>query len=164
MKIEIVFKDGRKETFESVSSFSVTEDVAVNQALDATEVRTEVKQARGREVAQTPTEGKLFEVNLLGMDRSLFRKRRNDQRQEWTRQVIWEAFAEADKHPEEYAEPFYNLIPAKDWEGYKTVAELKQYANDLGGQMTDWVQQALEWAEIVGRLSVTILILQSGTA
>ena len=38
-------------------------------------------------------------------------------------------------------------MPEKKWNGYKTVAELKAYANDLDGQMADWVEQALEWAQ-----------------
>ena len=149
MKLEIVFKDGRKETFESVASFSVTEEPAVNQGTNAIEVRPEVNKPSAREVAQTPTEGKLFEINPFGMDRSHFKKERGNQRQEWTRQIINEAFAEIDKCPQKYAEPFYTLIPEKTWDDYKTVDELKQYAKDLGGQMADWIQQALEWAQCI---------------
>lgn len=124
MKMEIVFKDGRKETFDGVVSFKVTYDVA-----------------------QTPTEGKLFEVNPLGIDRSKFEKPMSDQQQEWTRQIIQEAFNEVDKNPEKYASAFYTLMPEKKWQGHKTVAKLKEYAKDLGGQTADWVEQALEWAQ-----------------
>lgn len=126
MKLENVFLDGRKETFDGVVSFNVTE---------------------ASDVAQTPSEGKLFEVNPLGIDRSKFEKPMSNRQQEWTRQIIQEAFAEADKHPEKYASAFYTLIPEKKWDSYKTVAELKAYANDLGGLMADWVEQALEWAQ-----------------
>lgn len=135
MKLEIVFKDGRKETFDGVASFNVTEEQTVNEECHASDM------------AQTPAEEKLFEVNPLGIDRSKFEKSMSDQQQEWTRQIIQEAFAEVDKHPEKYASAFYTLIPEKKWYGYKTVAELKAYANDLGGQMADWVEQALEWAQ-----------------
>ena len=135
MKLEIVFKDGRKETFDSVASFNVTEE------------KTAKEECHASDVAQIPTEGKLFEVNPLGIDRSKFEKSMSDQRQEWTRQIIQEAFAEVDKHPEKYASAFYTLMPAKKWNGYKTVAELKAYANDLGGHMAYWVEQALEWAQ-----------------
>ena len=38
-------------------------------------------------------------------------------------------------------------MPEKKWNGLKTVAELNAYANDLDGQMADWVEQALEWAQ-----------------
>ena len=38
-------------------------------------------------------------------------------------------------------------MPEKKWNDYKTVAELNAYANDLDGQMADWVEQALEWAQ-----------------
>jgi len=135
MKLEIVFKDGRKETFDCVASFNVTEEQTVNE------------ECNEFDVAQTPTEGKLFEVNPLRIDRSNFEKPMRDQRQEGTRQIIQEAFAEVDKHPEKYASAFYTLIPEEKWDGYKTVEELKAYANDLGGLMADWVEQALEWAQ-----------------
>lgn len=135
MKLEIVFKDGRKETFDGVASFNVTEEQITNE------------ECHTSDVAQIPTEGKLFEVNPLGIDRSKFEKPMSNKRQEWTRQIIQEAFAEVDKHPEKYASAFYTLIPEKKWNGYKTIAELKAYANDLGGQMADWVEQALEWAQ-----------------
>ena len=135
MKLEIVFKDGRKETFDSVVSFNVTEEQTANE------------ECHTPEVAQPPSEGQPFEINPLGIDRSGFEKPMKDQRQERTRQIIQEAFAEVDKYPEKYASPFYTLIPKKKWNDYKTVAELKKYANDIGGMMADWVEQALEWAQ-----------------
>ena len=135
MKLEIVFKDGRKETFDGVASFNVTEEQITNEECHASDV------------AQTLTEGKLFEVNPFGIDRSKFEKPMSNRQQEWTRQIIQEAFAEVDKHPEKYASVFYTLIPEKKWNGYKNVAELKVYANELGGLMADWVEQALEWAQ-----------------
>ena len=135
MKLEIVFKDGRKETFDGVVSFNVTEEQITK------------KECHASDLAQTPSEGKLFEVNPLGIDRSKFEKPMSNRQQEWTRQIIQKAFAEVDKHPEKYASAFYTLMPEKKWNGYKTVAELKAYANDLDGQMADWVEQALEWAQ-----------------
>ena len=135
MKLEIVFKDGRKETFDGVASFNVTEEQVTNE------------ECHTSDVAQIPTEGKLFEVNPLGIDRSKFEKPMSNEKQEWIRQIIQEAFAEVDKHPEKYASEFYTLIPEKKWKGDKTVAELKAYANELGGLMADWVEQALEWAQ-----------------
>ena len=135
MKLEIVFKDGRKETFDGVVSFNVTEEQITKEECHASDL------------AQTPSEGKLFEVNPLGIDRSKFEKPMSNRKQELTRQIIQKAFAEVDKHPEKYASAFYTLMPEKKWNGYKTVAELKVYANDLDGQMADWVEQALEWAQ-----------------
>lgn len=99
------------------------------------------------EVTQTPTEGKLFYVNSLGIDRKDFQNPKRDPMQERTRQIIQEAFAEVDKHPEKYAAPFYTLIPEKNWIAYKTPSELNEYANYLGGVMANWVEQALEWAQ-----------------
>ena len=130
MKLEIVFTDGRKETFSDVASFNVTEEKITNS-----------------DVVQTPTEGKLFEVKPLGIDRSKFEKPKSNNQQEWTRKIINKAFTEVDKNPEKYAYVFYTLIPEKKWNGYKTVKELKEYANELGGLMADWVEQALEWAQ-----------------
>ena len=135
MKLEIVFKDGRKETFGGVVSFNVTEEQITKEECHASDL------------AQTPSEGKLFEVNPLGIDRSKFEKPMSNRKQEWTRQIIQKAFAEVDKHPEKYASAFYTLMPEKKWNGLKTVAELNAYANDLDGQMADWVEQALEWAQ-----------------
>ena len=135
MKLEIVFKDGRKKTFDSVASFNVTEEQTANEECHASDV------------AQTPTEGKPFEVNPLGIDRSKFENPMSDRQQEWTRQIIQEAFAEVDQNPQKYASAFYTMIPEKKWNGNKNVAELKAYANDLGGLMADWVEQALEWAQ-----------------
>lgn len=135
MKLEIVFKDGRMEIFDSVVSFNVTEEQTANE------------ECHTPEVIQTPTEGKLFAVNPLKMDRSNFKNPMSDKRQEWTRQIIQEAFAEVDKYPEKYASLFYTLIPEKNWNGYKTVEELKQLACELGDHNANWVEQALEWAQ-----------------
>ncbi len=135
MKLEVVFKDGRKETFDSVVGFNVTEEQTANE------------ECHTPEVAQPPSEGELFEVNPLGIDRSNFKKLMKDERQERTRQIIQEAFAEVDKKPEKYALPFYTLIPKETLVGDKTVRDLMIYAIDLGGLMADWVEQALEWAQ-----------------
>ena len=81
------------------------------------------------------------------MDRSKFENPMSDGRQEWTRGAIREAFAELDKHPEKYAATFYTLIPEKKWKGNKLVADLEEYANNLGGYMADRIEQFLEWAQ-----------------
>lgn len=135
MKLEIVFEDGRKEIFDSVESFNVTDKQTANEGCNTPEI------------AQIPSEGKFFEINPLEIYRSKFEKPMKDQNQEVTRQLILEAFAEVDKHPEKYASTFYTLTPKKNWEKPKTFAELKKYANDLGGMMANWVDQALEWAQ-----------------
>ena len=49
--------------------------------------------------------------------------------------------------PEKYASLFYTMIPEKTWNGYKRFDEFKQYANECGGQMADWVQWSLELAQ-----------------
>lgn len=135
MKLEIIFKDGRKETLESVVKFNVTEKQTANE------------ECHTLDVAHAPREGEPFRINPLGIDRSSFEKTMKDSKQEWTRKIIQEAFAEVDKYPEIYASQFYTLVPKKKRDDYKTVAELQKYADDLGGIMADWVEQALEWAQ-----------------
>lgn len=134
MKVEIVFKNGKKETFDGIASFNVITNEKCHET----------------DVARAPTEGKLFEVKPLRIDRRMFKMPRADPQQEWTRQIIREAFAEVDKHPGRYGSTFYTLIPKiskKKWGGYKVIAGLEGYANDLGGLMAEWVEQALEWAQ-----------------
>lgn len=99
------------------------------------------------ELAKAPTEGKMFEVNMAKISKSLFRKRKNDWRQEKTRKCIIEAFKEVDMFPEKYGTVFYTYIPGKKWNIEKTMFEFEQYANALGGCMSNWVEQALEWAQ-----------------
>lgn len=103
----------------------------------------------GREVVQTSTEGKWFEVNPLGIDRSLFEKPISDEKQEWVRQIILKAFIELDKHPEKYSSTFYTQFAEKDEYGRKieTQDECMEYANYLGGRLADWVEEALQWAQ-----------------
>ena len=112
------------------------------------------------EITQIPTEGKLFEVKPLEIDRSKFEfekpiiiktwwieDKQFKEQESWVRQMIKDAFAKVDNHPERYASAFYTLIPEKEWDGYKSIAELKAYARNLGGLMANWVEQALEWAQ-----------------
>jgi len=132
MKVEIVFKDGRKETFDNVASFNVAEE------------------HHKRKRIKSPEEGVRFEVTPQEIDQGLFQEEKTDKAQEKARRLILEAFAELEKCPEKYGSQFYTLIPLKDWSGCKTAEELKRYAISLGGVMADWVQQALEWAQRIG--------------
>lgn len=137
MKLEIVFKDGRKATFDDVVSFNVTEEAKTDEKIAILK--------KDFEMANTPTEGKLFEVNPLEIDRSKFEKVFTDTQMENTRQTIQEAFEEVDKSPEKYAHPFYTLIP--EHKPCRVLAETIDYAKELGGYMADWVEQAMEWAQ-----------------
>lgn len=98
------------------------------------------------EGCNTPTEGKAFAINPMAIDRSLFSKKRKDEWQERTRQRILDAFTEVDANPEKYAKPFKTMIMKKTWKGSKTFIELIEMANTVG-RLTDWVEQALEWAQ-----------------
>ena len=99
------------------------------------------------EVAQKPTEGKLFEVKPLAIDQILFKKERKDKRQEKMRRIILEAFEESKKNPEKYSKNFRTMIPQKYWPREKTIADLEEIASKLGDHMANWVEQALEWAQ-----------------
>lgn len=91
--------------------------------------------------------GQRLKINPLAIDRNLFKNRRPNRPQEMTRQIILEAFERADKYPEKYAIQFEIMTPKKKWTGYKTVQEMEEYAEELGGQITDVYEQALGWAQ-----------------
>ena len=98
------------------------------------------------ETVQGPVEGKWFEVNPKAIDQTLFQEKREDRRQEDTRQLILEAFAKVKKHPEQYGKPFETMFPKKDWY-VKAVEELEKMAKNLGDHQADKVEQSLEWAQ-----------------
>lgn len=150
MKIALQI-NGREMTFSEEELTAILEKHFSEETAETAKTKAGVELAKAEatelEVVRVPTEGKCFEVNPMGIDRSLFQEKRSDRRQEQTRQYILEAFAEVDKHPEKYAKPFKTLIPEKTWDGYKTVRELKQYAKELGGHHGNKTEQALEWAQ-----------------
>lgn len=127
--------DGKKRTFSNVENISIEEENVKSSAEDKT-----------YKVSQKPTEGQWFEVKPLAIDQTLFQKKRKDTRQEATRQLILEAFAEMKNNPKKYGKNFKTMMPKKDWSS-KTVAELKAMACKLGDHNADWVEQALEWAQ-----------------
>ena len=99
-----------------------------------------------REYASVPTEGKWFRVNPLEIDQNLFKEeKRGNISQEVTRLLILEAFEEMKKHSK-YARPFKTMMPEKTWVS-KTAGQLKELACKLGNHNSDWVEQALEWAQ-----------------
>ena len=137
MKVTLQLNDGREITFEEVKNISILEEHFKSK-------KFEVK-SNATEVAQVPTEGKWFRVDPLAIDQNLFKEKREDSRQEATRQYILQAFEEMKKNSK-YARPFKTMIPEKTWER-KTVKELKELAKSLGDHNADWVEQALEWAQ-----------------
>lgn len=102
------------------------------------------------EVAEKPTDGKCFKVEIAKINFSLFWKKRSDEQQERTRKLILEAFIEVLKKPEKY-EVFYLLIPEKEWVyGDKkdtTVEEQMNFAERIGGYTGTWIEEALGWAQ-----------------
>lgn len=97
-------------------------------------------------VPQKPTEDEWFDVNPQAIDQKLFEKKREDKRQEETRKLILEAFAEMKNNLEKYGKNFKTMMPKKTWSS-KTVAQLKEIATNMDGHNADWVEQAFEWAQ-----------------
>lgn len=128
---------GRERTFSEKELIAILEKYFSNEATE---------QATTAKVAQVPTEAQWFEVNPQTINQSLFKKNRKDERQERTRKLILEAFAEVKSSPEKYGRKFKTMMPKKTWTS-KTVAELKQLACEFGNHNADWVEQALEWAQ-----------------
>lgn len=128
---------GREKTFLEQELIAILEKYLSNEAIEQTTTAN---------VAQVPTEDQWFEVNPQAINQSLFQKKRKDERQEKTRKLILEAFAEVKSSPEKYGRKFKTMMPKKTWIS-KTVKELKQLACELGDHNADWVEQALEWAQ-----------------
>lgn len=128
---------GRQMTFSEKELIAILEEHFSNEAIEP------VSTAK---LALVPTEDKWFEVSPQTIDQSIFQKERKNARQEKTRRLILEAFAEVKNSPEKYGKKFKTMIPKKSWKS-KTVEELKQLACELGDHNANWVEQALEWAQ-----------------
>ena len=136
MEITLRLSDGQKKTFSEQELIAIVEKHLRNNESKITKIK------------QVPTEGKWFGVNPLAIDQNLFKEKRENFRQEVTRQYILEAFEEMKKNSK-YARAFKTMMPKKTWDGKteKTVKELKKLATKLGDHNADWVEQALEWAQ-----------------
>lgn len=145
MKIEIVFQDESMKTFQNVASFKVTEEP--NEYPISQKKIIKVKEYPYEEL-HVPIKCKMLKVIPSEINRSIFEKKRISQREEENRRLIQKAFDMLDNNPEKYTSPFYTMVPENRWEScYVTPKDLKSYANELGGYMADWVEQALEWAQ-----------------
>lgn len=129
--------NGREMTFSEQELIAIVEEHLSSKT---------TKQVTTAKVAQKPTEDVWFEVKPQTIDQKLFEKKRKDNRQEATRQLILEAFAKMKYNPEKYGKNFKTMMPKKTWSS-KTVAQLKAMACELGDHNADWVEQALEWAQ-----------------
>lgn len=89
-------------------------------------------------------------VNLKSINREFFIKPRDDEKQNAIRNIILEAFEEADKNPGRY-DTFETLEPEKTWPN-KTIKELKGIVHTYNGNISNWVEQALEWAQIISNV------------
>ena len=129
MQVTLELYNGRVIAFSGVANISVSNEKIEN-----------------KEIVETrPVEGKWFEVKPLAIEQKLFKKKRNDARQESTRKLILEAFSEMRKNPK-YEKAFKTLIPEKPSTS-RNVGELKVLASTLGDHNADWIEQALEWAQ-----------------
>lgn len=128
---------GRERTFSEKELIAILEEYLPNEA---TGNPCTVK------VVQSPTENEWFQVNPLTIERKLFQEERMNRKEEYTRQLILEAFEELRKNPKKYGKNFKTMFPEKSWH-YKDYEQLKELAMDLGDHMADWVEQAFEWAQ-----------------
>ena len=133
--------NGREKTFTEEELINILEQYFKKEVKGQDEVVKEV---------QIPTEGRRFKVKVESIDQSLFQRYRHDSRQESTRRLILEAFEEIRKNPRNYPKQFEIMIPEKNWET-KTVQELKQVAENMGGHIADWVEQTLYWAHEISQ-------------
>lgn len=97
-------------------------------------------------LALVPTESKYFEVFPTSIDEKLFEEQREDPNQEWTRKIICDALKEVKKNYSKYSKPFKTYIPEKTWIS-KSIEECEKLAEAEGGHISNWVEQALEWAQ-----------------
>ena len=97
-------------------------------------------------VAKIPTEGEWFEVKPQTIDQNLFKDERINPKQEETRQLILEAFAEMKHKPKKYGRNFKTMMIKKKWTS-KTIRELKLIACIMRDHNANWIEQALEWAQ-----------------
>jgi len=137
MKVTLRLSDGRKMAFSKEElavivekHFKTQEEDPKKQAIEAWSKSKQVK---------------VFEVNPLTIDQTLFMHPRRNLDQEKTRQLILDAFEEIRNCPER-AKAFKTYMPPKTWE-YKKVSEIKKIASQIGDHNADWVEQALEWAQ-----------------
>lgn len=90
-----------------------------------------------------PTEGQWFEVIPLAINQELFQTKREDKKQERTRQLIVEAFTELNNNPGKYGRVFETMMPEKHWYS-RTVGELEDFAINLGYRIANYVEVSLE--------------------
>lgn len=142
--------NGRKMTFSEEELTAILEEHFGDKTSKTEDETTKGVQTQIEDEETKPTKtkakGKCFDVIPSSIDRSLFQEKRANAQQEWTRQIIEEAFDEVDKYPEEYAKAFKVMIPEKMW-SFTTIRELKKLAKNLGGHIANWVEQALVWAQ-----------------
>ena len=129
--------NGRKMTFTEQELIAIVEKHFC---------REETEQMITADVVQKPTEGKWLEVKPQTIDQTLLQKERKDSMQESTRQLILEAFTVLQNNPQKYGKNFKTMIPQRPWK-YKTITELKEMTTQIGDNIADWVEEAVEWAQ-----------------
>ena len=135
MEITLRLSDGQKKIFSEQELVAIVEEHLQNSR----------PEKETTEFAEVPMDGKWFKVEPLSINQNLFKEKREDSKQEVTRQYILEAFEEMKKDSK-YAKPFKTMIPCKTWES-KTISEFEMLANEIGDHIANWIEQALEWAQ-----------------
>ena len=128
--------NGREMTFSEEQLIAILEKhFSIEQENNAAE-----------EVVKNSIVGTCYEVKPSSINKDLFKEERKDPCQEEIRKLILEAFEELDRIRFQICKSFKIIVPEKTWT-IKNVRELKALAIDLGGQTTNWIEQALGWAQ-----------------
>lgn len=94
---------------------------------------------------QSQIDGEYFEVYPKTINKKLFKRTRRG-KQEEIRKLILEAFQELERNPHKYSKPFRIIIPQKTWRVISG-EKAQNIAIRFKGHITDWVEQAFEWAQ-----------------
>lgn len=138
MKVTLQLPNGREMTFSEQELIAIVEEHFSKKI---------TIQEHTFKVAEKPTEREWFEIKPLTIDQELFKKKRDNSKQEETRKLILEAFDEMKKNPEKYGKNFKTIIPNKTWTKSRTMPPLYKIVSRFGDHMADWVEQGLEWAQ-----------------
>lgn len=108
--------------------------------------------ANGKKVVIIPRQGEWYTVDPMLIDRELFLKERENHLEEIGRQWVKEALCTMDHNQEKYCKCFETLIPIIHVCGL-TVGRYKVMAEELGGNLSDWVFEGLEIGQRISRES-----------
>lgn len=101
-----------------------------------------------------PTEYEWFQVFPMEIDPNLFKDKREDEKQEETRQIILEALEELKKYPEKYGMPFETIVQNKSNHWEKERVSYKRPSRAAAPTMTsEWITIKISMKDFINRYS-----------